>query len=122
MWRFRCGLWVDGVESEYMAPPPEGLDPAVLRTKLTKTGHPGDAFSAGLYDPTQKRSFISDTTFSADAMPDDYTWYDIGSLEPSDKAMVWLAAAKLPQPGVPLASRRVLVDAIEISRVTVEEK
>ncbi len=84
--------------------------------RAEKTGHPGDAFSAGLYDPTQKRSFISDTTFSADAMPDDYTWYDIGSLEPSDKAMVWVAAAKLPSPGVPLASTRVLVDAIEISR------
>jgi hypothetical protein len=84
--------------------------------RAEKTGHAGDVFSAGLYDATQKRSFISDTTFSAEAMPDGYTWYDVGSLKPSEQAIVWFSAAKLPPPGVQTASTRVLVDAIEISR------
>ena len=97
------------------------FDPGVryrvrAHVRAEKTGHAGDVFSAGLYDATQKPSFISDTKFSADAMPDGYTWYDVGSLEPSDQAIVWFSAAKLPPPGVQSASTRVLVDAIEITR------
>ena len=90
--------------------------------RAEKTGHPGDAFEAGLYDQTQKPSFISNRSYAVADMPDDYEWYDLGELVPTDWSMVWFSAAKLPPSGVPLASNRILVDAVEISRVKVDEK
>ncbi|MBR4611548.1 MAG: DUF4838 domain-containing protein [Kiritimatiellae bacterium] len=97
-------------------------DPGVLyrvraHVRAEKTGNIGDVFEAGLYDRTQSPAFISNKTFSANQMPNDYEWYDLGELSPSDWAIVWFSAARQPPPGTPKASDRVWVDAIEISRL-----
>lgn len=85
--------------------------------RAEKTGHVGDIFEAGLYDRTQNPKFVVNKTFSANQMSDRYEWYDLGELTPSDWAIVWFSVARQPPPGIPKASDRVLVDAIEVSRL-----
>ena len=88
-----------------------------IHAKAQKTGTDGEIFSAGLYDSYQKTPNIAERKFSTRDMSDDYAWYDIGSLAPSDAAIVWLSAAEPPKNNNPYAAKSFMIDSIEISRV-----
>ena len=84
--------------------------------RAVKTGKPGAAFAAGLYDRNQKKQNIVWKRFDVSSMPDGYAWYDVGVLTPTDTSMVWIATAR--PSAMPAATKEIIVDAIEISRVS----
>ena len=82
--------------------------------RAEKTGNPGEAFAAGLYDKNQKPQNLVRKRFDVGETSEDYGWYTIGELTPTDTSMVWIATAK---PSVmPPATTAIVVDALEISR------
>ena len=85
-----------------------------VRLRAEKTGNPGEAFAAGLYDKNQKPQNLARKHFDVGETSDGYGWYTIGELTPTDTSMVWIATAK---PSVmPPATTAIVVDAMEISR------
>ena len=86
-----------------------------VHMRAEKTGNPGEAFAAGLYDKNQKKQNIVWKRFDVSSMPDGYAWYDVGVLTPTDTSMVWIATAR--PSAMPAATKEIIVDAIEISRV-----
>ena len=86
-----------------------------VHMRAEKTGNPGEACAAGLYDKNQKKQNIVWKRFDVSSMPDGYAWYDVGVLTPTDTSMVWIATAR--PSAMPAATKEIIVDAIEISRV-----
>ena len=86
-----------------------------VHMRAEKTGKPGEAFAAGLYDKNQKKQNIVWKHFDVRSMSDGYAWYDVGVLTPTDTSMIWIATAR--PSAMPAATKEIIVDAIEISRV-----
>ena len=86
-----------------------------MRIRVDKSGVPGEALWAGIYDYKTKRG--PQISIKAENVKDGYQWYEIGSFEPGAKQRVWLGSGRYDRKGGgKSAVKGVYVDRIELKK------
>jgi hypothetical protein len=90
---------------------------ARMRIKVEKSGTPGKAFWAGVYDTLRRRGF-GQIEPQADKVADGYQWYDVATWTPEAGQYLWAGPGQFDKKnGAPSAVKAVYIDRIELVRV-----
>jgi hypothetical protein len=108
-----CVQWF--VDPTWLAP---GARYAVrMRLRVEKSGTPGKAFWAGVYD-AQRRRGLGQTETTVDQLGDGYQWYEVATWTPEAGQYVWAGPGPFDQKGgATSAVKAVYLDRLELVRV-----
>jgi hypothetical protein len=88
-----------------------------MRIKVEKSGTPGKAFWAGVYDTLRRRGFGQIEPL-VDQVADGYQWYDVATWTPEAGQYIWIGPGMFDKKnGAASAVKAVSVDRIELVRV-----
>jgi len=100
---------------------PAWFDPGVpyrlrMRIKVEKSGTPGKAFWAGVYDSLRRRGF-GQVEPTVDKVADGYQWYDVATWVPETGQYIWAGPGQFDKKGgAASAVKAVSIDRIELLR------
>ena len=100
---------------------PAWFDPGVpyklrMRIKVEKSGTPGKAFWAGVYDTLRRRGF-GQIEPTVDTVADGYQWYDVATWTPETGQYIWAGPGQFDKKGgAASAVKAISIDRIELLR------
>jgi hypothetical protein len=88
-----------------------------MRVRVEKSNTPGEAFRAGVYDFTTRKS-LGDLIIKTANVPAGYKWYDVAIFTPGKKQRVWVGSGKYDRKGgKDSAVKGVYVDKIKFKKI-----
>lgn len=85
-----------------------------MLVRVEKSGIPGEAFYAGIYDYKTRKS-LGDIKPSSSEVKDGYQWYDVAVFKPGSKQRVWAGPGRYAA-GKSTAVKNVYIDKIKFTR------